>query len=174
MKIILIGYMGAGKTVIGTSLAAKKQLPFFDLDSEISTTENRSISEIFSQSGEIYFRKKEAEVLAGFLGAGPEAFVLSVGGGTPCYGKNLELMKNSPDTTLVYLKTSLQQLTRRLFKEREQRPLIEHLGSEELLNDFVRKHLFERTYYYNQSDITVDTDCKEVEEISMEILGLLK
>lgn len=174
MKIILIGYMGAGKTAIGTHLAAKLQLPFIDLDLEINRSEKREIPLIFEQSGEIYFRKKETEVLIDFLDSGPQAYILSVGGGTPCYGRNLELMKTSPGTSLVYLRSSLQTLTQRLFVERQQRPLIRHLDSEELLNDFIRKHLFERSYYYNQSDIAVDTDNKGVEEISIEILRLLK
>ena len=166
MKIIRIGYMGSGKTGVGRLLSQRMNLPFLDLDMEISTSEERTIPEIFSSSGEIYFRRKESEILQQILGSGPDKFILSVGGGTPCYGKNLQLMKEAPGTVLVYLKTSLPELTRRLLLEKEQRPLISHLETEELLNDFIRKHLFERTFYYNQSDIVVETDNRSAQEVS--------
>ena len=174
MKIILLGYMGSGKTGVGQLLSEKLKLPFLDLDSEISDSEKRSIPEIFGNSGEIYFRLKETEVLQQTLSSPAERFILSVGGGTPCYGKNLQLMKEAPGSVLVYLKTSLPELTRRLLQEKEQRPLISHLETEELLNDFIRKHLFERTYYYNQSDVVVETDGKTPEEVSDAIFERLR
>ena len=174
MKIILIGYMGSGKTGLGKLLSEKMNLPFLDLDTEISNSEGRSIPEIFSGSGEIYFRKKEAEILQQTLKSGEDNFILSVGGGTPCYGKNLQLMKDAPGAALVYLKTSLPELTQRLLQEKDQRPLISHLETEELLNDFIRKHLFERTYYYNQSDIVVTTDARSPQEVSELIYERLK
>lgn len=82
-------------------------------------------------------------------------------------------MIGSKDATLVYLKTSLEHLKNRLWKERSSRPLISHLESQEELKDFIRKHLFERTYYYNQSDLIVVTDSKEMKEISEEIIRKL-
>ncbi len=173
MKIILSGYMGSGKSGVGMSLAAKKGLPFLDLDEEIAKAEQKDIPQIFESSGEIYFRKKETEILTSLLKSGDD-FILSLGGGTPCYANNLELMKNNKDTTLVYLKTSLEELKKRLWNGRFSRPLISHLESPEVLEDFIRKHLFERTYYYNQSDMTVVTDGKRIEEVSEEIVLQLK
>ena len=169
MKIILSGYMGSGKTAVGNELSKKTGLSFIDLDEEISRREGRDIPEIFKISGEIYFRKKEGEVLQELLET-KEDFILSLGGGTPCYGKNLQLLQETAETKLIYLKTSLDELTNRLFAEREKRPLIAHLNSRELLEDFIRKHLFERTYYYNQSKQIVSTDDKTPEEIAKEIL----
>lgn len=166
--------MGSGKTGVGSLLSDKTKLPFLDLDAEISKSENRTIPEIFGSSGEIYFRNKESEVLQNLLTAGPGKFILSVGGGTPCYGKNLQLMKAAPGSVLVYLKTSLPELTRRLLLEKEQRPLISHLETEELLNDFIRKHLFERAYYYNQSDIVVETDNRVPDEVAEVVFERLK
>src|SRR5690606_39232933 len=122
MKIILLGYMGSGKTGVGSLLAENLKLPFLDLDHEISRAEGREIPEIFSRSGEIYFRRKEAEILQQLLEEGPADFVLSVGGGTPCYGKNLELIKAHPTALSIYLKTSLEELTRRLWMEKDSRP----------------------------------------------------
>ena len=164
--------MGSGKTAVGTALAAKLHLPFLDLDNEIIMQEGRSISEIFSASGEIYFRRKEAEVLQSLLEQETD-FILSLGGGTPCYGKNLQLIKDNPETISIYLKTGIDELKKRLIREKESRPLIKELDSPELLEDFIRKHLFERTFYYNQSDLIVSTDGISVSEIVDDILERL-
>lgn len=172
MKIILSGYMGSGKTAVGTVLAHKTGLPFVDLDEQIKKREGRDIPEIFKSSGEIYFRKREGEVLLELLNS-EEDFILSLGGGTPCYGKNLEVLKENKDVQLIYLKTSLQELLERLKQEREQRPVISHLQTDEELEDFIRKHLFERAYYYNQSEFIISTDAKTPEEIATEILQRL-
>lgn len=162
--------MGSGKTGVGTLLGQNLGLPFVDLDQEISNLEGRDIPEIFKTSGEIYFRKRETEVLGDLLRSGNDQ-VLAVGGGTPCYGKNLEIMHGGKGAVLIYLKTSLGELRNRLFRERHTRPLISHLETEEVLEDFIRKHLFERTYYYNQADVIVDTTGKSQEEVSREILS---
>ncbi len=172
MKIILLGYMGSGKSSVGRSLAEKLNKKFLDLDEEIVSAENKSISAIFEDSGEIYFRKSENAVLKQLLQS-EESFILSLGGGTPCYANNLEMILQAQKVRSVYLKTSLGELRDRLWQERTSRPLISHLESKEALEDFIRKHLFERTYYYNQSEITVTTDDKSIEEIASEILSLL-
>ena len=172
MKIILSGYMGSGKTRVGELLAGKIKQEFLDLDHVISAEEGKSVSEIFETSGEICFRRKETEVLKKLLDA-QDDFVLALGGGTPCYGKNLQLIKNAPEVSLVYLKTGLQELKDRLLKEKDSRPLIKHLDSPDVLEDFIRKHLFERSFYYNQSDVIISTDGKTPEEVSEEILRTL-
>lgn len=168
MKFILTGYMGSGKSVVGKTLAEEKGLPFFDLDEQIAVAEGKSIPEIFQSSGEIYFRKKESEVLEALMNS-EDDFVLALGGGTPCYANNLKRLLENPRTHLIYLKASLKELVARLEKEKSERPLISHLESAELLEDFVRKHLFERTYYYNQSEVIIDTDGKDIETIVQEI-----
>lgn len=173
MKIILLGYMGTGKTAVGELLKEILHLPFYDLDALISNSEGKSISEIFRTSGEIYFRKKEAEILSKKVNS-EEDFILALGGGTPCYGNNLKILNENPNTVLIYLKSSLEELKRRLWKEKEQRPLINHLETEDLLEDFIRKHLFERSFYYNQSQIIISTDGKSVAEVSEEITAKLQ
>lgn len=164
--------MGSGKTRVGKLLAGKLNRDFLDLDHVITEAEDKSIAEIFETSGEIYFRKKETENLARLLTTDKD-FVLALGGGTPCYGKNLQLIQDNPDATIIYLKTGLQELKSRLLEERDSRPLIKHLGTPEVLEDFIRKHLFERSFYYNQSDVIITTDGKSPEEISEEILKTL-
>lgn len=173
MKIILSGYMGSGKTGVGKLLAHRIQLPFLDLDVLISSAENRSITEIFEYSGEIYFRKKESELLSKKVNS-EEDFILALGGGTPCYGNNLETLQKNPDVILIYLKTSINELKKRLLPEIEHRPLISHLKSEKLLEDFIGKHLFERSFYYSQSQIIISTDGKTLEDISEEIAQKLQ
>jgi shikimate kinase len=169
MKIILIGYMGSGKSSVGKALATYLSVKFLDLDAAICAEENKTIPEIFSTNGEIYFRRKEAEVLKKLLER-EESYVLSLGGGTPCYGKNMQLIKDTASVTSIYLKTGLLQLKERLIVEKDSRPLIQDLKTPEVLEDYIRKHLFERTFYYNQSDLTVLIDGKSVEEVVHTVL----
>ncbi|MBT0609009.1 shikimate kinase [Aequorivita echinoideorum] len=164
MKIILFGYMGSGKSSVGKNLADKLSLKFLDLDAEIESVEGKNIASIFSDKGEIYFRKKENEILKKLV-AENGSFVMATGGGTPCYGNTLEYIKDQKDIKSVYLKNSIKQLTERLFAERAQRPLISHLESKSILEDFIRKHLFERAFYYNQADSIVDVENLSIPEI---------
>lgn len=164
--------MGSGKTVVGERLSKEISLPFRDLDQEIVQRQGMDIPSIFEKKGEINFRKTEIQVLKELLQS-EESFVLSMGGGTPCYGNNMEIIKQTKDVRSIYLKASLETLLRRLWRERSSRPLIAHLASQELLEDFLRKHLFERQYYYNQSDLVVEVDDKEVHSIVTQVKDLL-
>ncbi len=166
MKIFLTGYMGSGKSVIGKKLAESLKYSYVDLDEQIEVIEGVRIDDIFNEKGELYFRKLENKILMDVLEETAD-LVVSLGGGTPCYGDNFEEIKNSGKT--IYLKASVQELTERLFPEKLYRPVISHLETRELLEEFVRKHLFERAFYYNQSDIIVKVDKKKPEEIVREI-----
>lgn len=160
MRIVLIGYMGSGKTSVGKILAEALNIPFRDLDLEIERREGASIPEVFANKGEIYFRKLENKTLKDVLSE-PEAFVLATGGGTPCYANSLDVMINAEDTLTVYLKAPLTVLSNRLFVEKDERPLIAHLASKEELIEFIGIHLFERSHFYNQAGLIVDVseDC---------------
>ena len=157
MKIFLNGYMGSGKSLIGKMLSESMGYPFVDMDDQIEIMEGISIHEIFQKKGELYFRKLENEVLKDIL-ASDTQMIVSLGGGTPCYGNNFDLIKADVENVTVYLKASVDQLTQRLFLEKVHRPVISHLDTKEQLEEFIRKHLFERAYYYNQSKIIVDVD----------------
>ncbi|AXT60495.1 shikimate kinase [Aquimarina sp. AD10] len=172
MNIVLMGYMGSGKSLIGNKLADKMKLEYLDLDDYIENQEKNTISKIFEEKGEIYFRKQESRYLKEVLEKQNNS-VISLGGGTPCFAGNLEIIKESEKAKSIYLKTSLDQLTKRLFAERDKRPLISHLSTVDLLNDFIRKHLFERSFYYNQADHNIITDDREPDQISEEIITLL-
>jgi shikimate kinase len=153
-KIFLIGFMGSGKTHWGRKLAEKLQLPFFDLDSVVAQTEKKSISDIFVEKGEEYFRYKEKEVMEELV-ADHEKFILSCGGGTPCFFNNISFMKENGK--VVWLNTSIGILKERLLKERASRPLIRAIGDAELKSYIVRK-LGERKMYYGQAHVVADEE----------------
>lgn len=168
MIIVLMGYMGSGKSLIGRLLSSDCDFSFVDLDDFIEKKENASISDIFDQNGEIYFRKKEKEYLKLLLDTSNNV-VISLGGGTPCFGNNIEILTHSDEVKTIYLNASVEELAKRLSNERSKRPLIAHLSNLENVLDFIRKHLFERSFYYHQADKVIKTDGKTPEEIVQEI-----
>ncbi len=173
MKIFLCGYMGSGKSLVARHLAAKLNLSHIDLDDQIELMEECSIPAIFHKKGELYFRKLETEVLKDTL-EDPSSIIVALGGGTLSYGNNLQLIKNCPETHLVYLKASVEFLTERLFNEKETRPVISHLTVKEDLEDFIRKHLFERAYDYLQADTIINVEGKSPEAIADSIITKLQ
>ncbi len=169
MKIVLIGYMGSGKSSVGEKLAAVLGFPFKDLDSVIEKQEGCNITEIFSKKGEIYFRKIENAVLKKTLSKTGN-LVLATGGGTPCYADSMSFMAEQENVVTVYLKTPLDVLSKRLFHEKSKRPLVAHLKSEEELNDFIRKHLFERAFYYNQANVIIENGSENIADTVEKII----
>ena len=169
-KIILLGYMGCGKSTIAKLLAQQKGLPFKDLDEFIENRENISIKSLFELKGEIYFRKIEHDILKE-LTTSSESFVLSLGGGTPCYANNHELLKG-PGISSVYLKASVTELYYRLIRNKAKRPLIAAMDNKEL-EEFIAKHLFERSYFYTKAMYTVSIDEKSPKTLVAEIEKLL-
>jgi shikimate kinase len=169
-KIVLIGYMGSGKSIVGENISKTIGIPFYDLDEIIENDEQRTIKNIFQGKGEVYFRKKESQVLREFL-MNNDNFILALGGGTPCYANNHELL-NQDGVVSIYLKAAIDTLVKRLNSEKSKRPLIAHLTEAEL-EDYIRKHLFDRGYYYLQAKHVVSVDNKSVTEISAEIERLL-
>src|SRR6201996_6016365 len=161
MKIFLIGFMGSGKTHWGQRLAAKLGMPFFDLDSLIIEKENKSVADIFAEKGEEFFRFMEKETLEAITEQ-QESFILSCGGGTPCFFNNIEFMKKSGK--VIWLNTSIDMLTERLGRERMSRPLISDVNEEDLRRYIIRK-LSERRMYYQQADVTVSEESTSVEEL---------
>jgi shikimate kinase len=169
-KIILVGYMGSGKTTIGKLLSEYIEIPFYDLDILIENEEGKSIPTVFLEKGEIYFRKLESKLFNDFVKAN-DSFVLSIGGGTPCYANNHLILQNE-DIDSFYLKNSVEALANRLITERQSRPLISSLSDDDL-QDYIRKHLFERNYFYFQSKKTIETENKSKSEIVNEIIKKL-
>ena len=171
MKIILLGYIGSGKTTIGIQLARKLFLNFTDLDDFIEEKEQQSIKEIFKQKGEIYFRKIEHKYLKQFINEN-ESYVLSLGGGTPCYAGNLDLILKNKKSLSFYLRGSIPTLFKRLSENKFKRPLISDL-SDDQLTEYIAKHLFERSLFYDKATHKISIDNKEIQEIVTEIRILL-
>lgn len=170
MNIVLMGYMGCGKSKVGSSLASRLTMEYLDLDDYMESKEGMTISQLFSEKGELYFRKKETAYLIECLET-KQNTILALGGGTPCFSGNMEVIAKTPDVQSVYLKTAIAILVERLFEERKKRPLIAHLETKDLLADFVGKHLFERSYYYHQAMHCVLTDYKTPTSIVEEIVN---
>jgi len=156
--------MASGKTSIGKILAKNLDYNFIDLDDIIEKNEKHSIQKIFKLKGEIHFRKKESYYLNKVLNNNSN-IVLSLGGGTPCYGNNMTFLQSITNAKTIYLKTTIPTLVKRLINEKSIRPLISHIESKETLTEFIGKHLFERSHYYSQADLIISTDNKTEEEI---------
>lgn len=167
-----MGYMGCGKSAVGKRLAVLKSLSFIDLDEYIESQEKTTISEIFEQEGELYFRKKERFYLEKLLSNGPQA-VISLGGGTPCYFDNIDFVVQRKDFLTLYLKTSPKTLAGRLFDQKDHRPMIAHVHTLKELEEFIAKHLFERVPFYIKALHHITTDHNNLDELVNRIEKLL-
>ncbi|WP_431242790.1 shikimate kinase [Flavobacterium sp. P21] len=169
-KIVLLGYMGCGKSTIAQNLSKITNIPFLDLDTCIEKRANLSINEIFSKHGEVYFRKLEHEMFVELLKSS-ENYIIGLGGGTPCYANNHLLLQNN-DIVSIYLKASIDTLYNRLVHNKSKRPLIAEMNEEEM-KEFIAKHLFDRSFYYNHAQHKVSVDDKSVEDTVEDILKIL-
>jgi len=168
-KIVLLGYMGSGKSTIAKILSKKIHYDYKDLDQVIEKAMGLTINEIFEQKGEVFFRKLEHQFLTELL-ASNENMIIGLGGGTPCFSNNNALLL-ADHISSIYLKTSIDKLFNRL-RHSLNRPLVANKSDEEL-KEFIAKSLFERSYYYNQANYTVVTDDKAPDLIANEIKSLL-
>ena len=166
MVISLIGYMGSGKSLITNILKDRKKIKKIDLDFEISEELGLSIPEIFEKRGELFFRKKEKEILERIFSLKEEC-ILSLGGGTPCYYNNIDLINKR--SVSVYLVVNVNTLVKNLLYEREKRPLIAGIKEEELPN-FIGQHLMERNQYYSKAKVAVMVNDWDLDRIVSDIL----
>jgi len=166
--IFLIGFMGSGKTSVGKKLASLLPAEFVDLDEVIEQEEGKTISEIFQQQGEEYFRDRESQCLKSLFKKSNT--VIATGGGAPCFHDNMKWMNENGIT--VYLKADPEILFKRLKSEIAHRPLLQG-NSESELKKFIALKLSERRQFYTASQITVEAGDKNEDEIARHILSLL-
>ncbi|MEO9954867.1 shikimate kinase [Nonlabens sp.] len=172
LKIILLGYMGSGKSTVGQCLASDLSFDFLDLDLEIEKEEKIKVSEIFQTKGAIYFRKKEKEVLEKLMSL-DKNMVLSLGGGTPCYFDSMNYLNNLEEVKTVYLDIPIPILSDRLMREKDQRPLLKNVNSEEEMLEFIGKHLFERRPFYNQAGLKIKVGEETAKQVAQQIAASL-
>ncbi|MEN8816495.1 MAG: shikimate kinase [Nonlabens sp.] len=171
-KIILLGYMGSGKSTVSKELAKKLQVSSIDLDDEIENFEKSTIPQIFDSKGAIYFRKLEKTVLDKIIER-DDSFVLSLGGGTPCYFNNMKFLNNREEVLTIYLDVNISTLIKRLKDEVEHRPILNNINSAQELTEFIGKHLFERRPFYNQAKERIQIVDESTEQIIEKIIPLL-
>ena len=150
MKIVLIGYMGAGKTTLGKALAQNMGLQFYDLDWWIEEKAGCTIAQIFAQQGEDAFREMERQALHEVIEK--DDIVLSVGGGTPCFFDNIDYMNRQANT--VYLNASVETLKAHIRMGGSKRPLVDGKSDEEL-TEYITASLQKREPYYRQATYQV-------------------
>ena len=173
-RVILIGYMGAGKTTIGKALSKELGIIFYDLDWYIESRMRKTVSEIFAERGEEGFRQIEYNMLHEV--AEFEDVIISCGGGTPCFFDNMDYLNQQGQ--VVYLKADPEVLYKHLQMARVERPLLKGKSHEELLA-FIKEQLEKREPFYTKARYTLDVslmDNYEKIQISVakikELLGL--
>ena len=153
-KIFIVGMPRSGKSTMARYLCSKTKFNYLDLDEEIEKKSQKSVTEIFRDEGQEYFRSLETKLLKEIINK-EKIFILSTGGGTPCFNKNMELMKKNGIT--IFLNTSIDTLIERVSRKNK-RPLFNSKNIKETINNMFN----ERIKYYNQSRFSVkDNDRKE-------------
>ena len=152
-RIILIGYMGAGKTTVGKALAKELRMPFYDLDWYIESRMHKTVKAIFDERGEAGFRKIEHNMLHEV--AEFEDIIISCGGGTPCFFDNIDYMNRQGET--VYLKATPEVLYGHLKMGKTIRPLLLNKTADEV-QVFIREQLAQREPYYSKAKHVLDVN----------------
>ena len=150
-RIILIGYMGSGKTTVGKALSKETGMMFYDLDWYIESRMRKTVAQIFAEKGEEGFRKIEHNMLHEV--AEFENVIISCGGGTPCFFDNIDYINQQGE--VVYLKDTPEVLYRHLLMGKVERPLIKNKTPEELIA-YITEQVAKREEFYNKARYTLD------------------
>ena len=152
-RIILIGYMGSGKTTVGKALSKETGMMFYDLDWYIESRMRKTVSQIFAERGEEGFRQIEYNMLHEV--AEFEDVIISCGGGTPCFFDNIDYLNQQGD--VVYLKATPETLYKHLMMAKVERPLLKDKSPEELIA-YITEHLKERSPFYEKARYSLDVN----------------
>jgi shikimate kinase len=163
-SLVLVGLMGCGKSSIGKRLASRLALPFIDADEEIERVAQKSISEIFADHGETFFRDREAKVIARLLANGPQ--VLATGGGAFITPETRHKVREAGIS--IWLRAELPVLMRRVGK-RDTRPLLKGGDPEQVMKDLMAT----RYPIYGEADLTVESRDVPHDAIVSEIVAAL-
>lgn len=166
-NIILIGFMGSGKTSVSIKLSYYMRCTMIDTDRLIEREEERSVSRIFEENGEAVFRDMETACLEKLLDSGEMGRIISVGGGLPVREKNRLLLKRLGK--VIYLRAKPETVYERL-KDDDTRPLLKTENPLEKIRELMEKR---SEAYENASDYIVDVDGKSLDEIIEELVHLV-
>ncbi len=153
VRIIIVGYMGSGKTTVGKALAQNLNMTFYDLDWYIENRMHKTVSQLFAEKGEEGFRIIEHNMLHEV--AEFEDVIISCGGGTPCFFDNMEYMNQQGDT--IFLKATPEVLYGHLKMGKTERPLLKNKSAEEM-QTFINEQLTKREPYYKKAKYTLDVN----------------
>ena len=160
MRIILIGFMGSGKSTLGKRIAYALSLPFKDSDHEIELIHGKTIPQLFEEYGEHGFRTIEKEFIKSL--SNEESYVLSTGGGLPCFNETMKVLKELGTT--IYLQRPAKELARRLINSKTERPLIKGKSFEEL-TAFIDETLTKREKFYLEAEFVAPREVDKPKEI---------
>jgi shikimate kinase len=166
-NIALIGFMGAGKTVVGEALAKKLNKEFVELDSLIEHKAGKSITEIFQQDGEIAFRELEIEVTKEV--AKGKNLIIACGGGIVLNRINIDRLRN--ESRIVYLTASPRVILKRIVNDGEERPLLKTPDKAAEIQELLR---FRKPFYERAADIKINTSKLDIDSVAEQIIGRLK
>ena len=166
-NVILIGFMGSGKTTLGVRLSYKMRKPFIDTDKYIENKQKMSVSDIFANKGEPFFRDLETKALKVLIEENTQ-YVISVGGGLPVKKENRKLLKELG--TVIYLKVSAGELYERLKGDTE-RPLLQCEDPKQRIEELLAAR---EAFYTDAAHIVIDGDGKGIDTVLEEILSRLE
>ena len=164
-RVLLVGFMGSGKTTVGAILAESLGWPLVDFDAVIEAREGRSIAAIFEEGGEPHFREIERAVAAELLAR--DRVVLAAGGGWAAVPGRL---RDVPDGTVsVWLKVSVDTAVDRAANQPGARPLLAGPGGKQAIGALLAK----REAAYAEADVEVDTDGRTPDDVSARVLSAM-
>ncbi len=158
-RIIIVGYMGSGKTTLGKALSDATGMMFYDLDWYIESRMHRTVAEIFAERGEDGFRQIERNMLHEV--AEFENVIISCGGGTPCFFDNMDYLNRQGQ--VVFLKASPEVLHDHLLMGKTVRPLLKGKSPDELIA-FIKEQLAKREPFYSKAQYTLDVNLMDNHE----------
>jgi shikimate kinase len=166
--VVLVGFMGAGKSTVGRALSRRLGLPFEDLDDRIQQREGKTIEQIFRESGEAGFRRAETAALRELIGKlGSSLSVVALGGGTFVEPDNAALIEEA-EARSVFLDAPVEELLRRCVEEQTERPLRQNPEQFRVLYEKRRRS-------YMKAAVRIETGGKDVDTVAAEVacsLGL--
>jgi len=165
-NIVLIGFMGTGKTTIGRLLASRLGRPFVDCDKKVEYESGMTIREIFEHYGEVYFRQKEKDMIAKL--SRYNNAVIATGGGVVLSSENMRRLKKNG--IIIALTASVENILERTGR-RNTRPLLKDSYDREQIID---KLLSERWDLYQKADFTIDTNNNSPQHVITEIMIFLR